>query len=723
MEVKRMIRDISNQVLLSLFVFISLGTASPIDRSSAEIVARSKLTELRIDSEFTLRRDEIEIRDDHGQTLAFVFNLAPTGFMIIAGDDRLPPVISYSFDTDFHNPDGVMNPLQNLVKRDLTKRLEHVRQIDDTTIRKNKKLWDLYRSGDIPKGSRRESYQWPPAGVSPTGGWVRSRWTQDPPYNNLCPIDPTTNLRSLAGCPAVAMGQILNYHRSINETHFDDNDDYFHNYAGQYWIDDDHAEHGFPSFPELNVYLDTLTVHYQSGTPVTNTDKAALVFACGVAAEQVYSSGGSGTFGVDQALQAYMRMGENDVGFYAGGPPVLYHRLSLNMIDALPAHLAVVTPQWNAGHNLVVDGYNTDGYYHLNFGWGGFADAWYDLPDELPYNLTVIEGLIFDIASASIYPDGTDVPSNATLLGLPVDDTSYTIFPPGDEDWFVFYSEGSVDLSIYSEEVSGCEFDPFFRLYGPHEADGSDVDPEVSIASDDNTHGSMQPEINFTTGGSGYYFLHVSRSEDASGEFDTGAYLLNVAVMAGLAPPVNLSVEVDGNDVLLIWEPPPEGAKDFIGYNVYRDQQILNIDPLTSMEFSDLNVADGEYTYFVTAVYQGGESGSSNEVSVTVPSVSSEENNPEQPSVTRLLASYPNPTKEAVQISYELASHGDVTVSIFDITGRIIRTLINGRKDSGIHTISWDCKDNGGQQIPTGLYVINMTTKDYIKQKPLVVLR
>jgi len=67
------------------------------------------------------------------------------------------------------------------------------------------------------------------------------------------------------------------------------------------------------------------------------------------------------------------------------------------MKDSLPAHLAIVDSAWTYGHNVVVDGYNTDNYFHLNFGWGGSYNGWYLLPQEIPYNLTVVEGVIVDI--------------------------------------------------------------------------------------------------------------------------------------------------------------------------------------------------------------------------------------------------------------------------------------------------------------------------------------
>jgi hypothetical protein len=78
--------------------------------------------------------------------------------------------------------------------------------------------------------------------------------------------------------------------------------------------------------------------------------------------------------------------------------PDLYPRMSNNIKNALPVHLAVVTPAWDSGHNVVVDGYNTDDYYHLNFGWGGQYNGWYLLPTQIPYNLTVIEGAVVDIS-------------------------------------------------------------------------------------------------------------------------------------------------------------------------------------------------------------------------------------------------------------------------------------------------------------------------------------
>jgi len=185
-----------------------------------------------------------------------------------------------------------------------------------------------------------------PAGSTPTGGWLLSNWTQSAPYNNLCPLDVAHgSVRSQAGCPSVAMAMILNYHGTIQGTTLGAGDRYWHAYAGNnYWIPDGYLQYGFPNFPTLNGYLQTLTAHWDAGSSLTNTDKAALVFACGVAATQVYSAAGSGTFGVAQAYAAFQRFGFTDSRLVFDTDPDLYPDLMAQMQNAHPAHLAIVDP-------------------------------------------------------------------------------------------------------------------------------------------------------------------------------------------------------------------------------------------------------------------------------------------------------------------------------------------------------------------------------------------
>jgi hypothetical protein len=334
---------------------------------------------------------------DDGSLLLYLIELEPTGFVIVPGNRDLPPVIGYSFDDPFPVAPSERSILLDLLHTDLVARLDRLPDLPPERIQANRGRWETLL--DLDSGPERGLQYWPPLGSTPTGGWLQASWHQSSPYNDQCPLDPVAGGRSLAGCPAVAMGLIIDYHRNTNGVQLDDSDDYYHSYAGrQYWIDDDWQSTGFPSFQDLSASLASLDQRYARNEPTTATDAAALVFACGVAARQVFTSSVSGTFGVDQAVDAYTRFGLEGFELLDGTEPDLDKRLSDNMKHGQPAHLAVVDSAGTSGHNLVIDGYNSDGYYHLNFGWGGSANGWYLIPDEIPYNLTVYEGVIVDIA-------------------------------------------------------------------------------------------------------------------------------------------------------------------------------------------------------------------------------------------------------------------------------------------------------------------------------------
>ena len=248
-------------------------------------------------------------------------------------------------------------------------------------------------------------------------GWAQqplltTQWTQGYPYNQHCPADPLENDKhSYAGCPALVMGQIFNYLRTTQGTRFDDGDDYCSDYGGrQFHIDDDWATYDFPSFPQLNEMLDSVDTRFQRGDALSGSLMGALVFACGVACRQVYSASdsyGSGTFFVDQAFEAYQRFGYADCRLFREPDSTMYAILVSNLRAGYPAHLAVENPAGTSGHNVVVDGYReSDGKFHLNFGWGGYMDNWYQLPDPggFSYGWTKIEGIIVNI-----------IPSNASM--------------------------------------------------------------------------------------------------------------------------------------------------------------------------------------------------------------------------------------------------------------------------------------------------------------------
>lgn len=309
------------------------------------------------------------------------------------------------------------------------------------------------------------------------GPLLKSLWEQEYPFNQLCPRDPVNgNAYSYAGCPAVAMGQIINYLQTTQETRFSDDDDYAHNYAGRkYNIDDDWETLEFPSFPQLNVYLDSVDAFFLRGEELTDTLVAAVIFACGTACKQVYTSEGSGTFYVDQAFEAYKRFGFTECQLFREPDSLMFATLISNIKDGYPAHIAVENPEGTVGHNLVVDGYReSDGKFHMNFGYGGPLDDWYDIPDpNFFYGMTKLEGIIVNIIptttplsfvngsaqpSLEVYPN--PVSDILYLKNLPCERVGYSIFNVLGQKVSSGSSSGTISVSglgkgVYFLEVNG----------------------------------------------------------------------------------------------------------------------------------------------------------------------------------------------------------------------------------------------------------------------------
>jgi hypothetical protein len=74
----------------------------------------------------------------------------------------------------------------------------------------------------------------------------------------------------------------------------------------------------------------------------------------------------------------------------------------------------------------------------------------------------------------------------------------------------------------------------------------------------------------------------------------------------------------------------------------------------------------------------------------------------------KLYEAYPNPFNPSTTISYDLPLSSLVSLSIYDIAGRLVKTLDKGFKGVGNHTVVWDGKDNFGNTVSNGIYVYKL---------------
>jgi hypothetical protein len=91
------------------------------------------------------------------------------------------------------------------------------------------------------------------------------------------------------------------------------------------------------------------------------------------------------------------------------------------------------------------------------------------------------------------------------------------------------------------------------------------------------------------------------------------------------------------------------------------------------------------------------------------------------PARPMLEACRPNPFKSHTQISYALPQAGNVSLRVYDITGRTVRTLASGRQKAGFYSVSWDARDSHGKQVPYGVYFYRLDTPGFRSVKKTVV--
>lgn len=93
------------------------------------------------------------------------------------------------------------------------------------------------------------------------------------------------------------------------------------------------------------------------------------------------------------------------------------------------------------------------------------------------------------------------------------------------------------------------------------------------------------------------------------------------------------------------------------------------------------------------------------------------------PDEVGLLPNYPNPFNPETTIPYKLSSPERVIITIYDLRGKQIRTLINTRKEAGSYTVTWDGRDQFGAQVGSGMYFIRMTAGETVNFRKMTLLR
>jgi len=267
------------------------------------------------------------------------------GFVIVSGDDQTIDVLGYT-DKGTFDYEQLPPALQDMLNG-------YARQIEK-----------IQAGAPVLKA---------PATHPKVETLMTTKWSQGSPYNDACPLDG--GKRSVTGCVATAMAQILYYNRdkSVTETQAAIP-------AYNTWTKNIHVD-GIPSGSAIdwNNMKDT----YGSATDIQKKAVADLMHYCGVSVQMDYTNSSSGAqssavvsaiknyfgYSADAYLWDYTNDTEADAVMYA----------------EMEAGRAVYVSGANAsvGHAFVCDGYENK-RYHINWGWGGTSDGLYYLSNLTP---------------------------------------------------------------------------------------------------------------------------------------------------------------------------------------------------------------------------------------------------------------------------------------------------------------------------------------------------
>ena len=93
------------------------------------------------------------------------------------------------------------------------------------------------------------------------------------------------------------------------------------------------------------------------------------------------------------------------------------------------------------------------------------------------------------------------------------------------------------------------------------------------------------------------------------------------------------------------------------------------------------------------------------------------------PLTFKLNHNYPNPFNPLTTISYSVAEGGYTTITIFNILGQQVTTLVNGYQEPGEYSVIWDSRNDAGRQVSSGIYFYRLESGDFVDSKKMLLLR
>lgn len=371
---------------LSIFLMLCLmlGFSNPVDRQTAQIVATNfwnAVTGQNGDGRWTDVTEETPFQE------FYLFTRQDgNGFVLVAADDRVQPILGYSTENGFILPlPAHVTWFLNGYERGITYCKEHnIQASNDITTQWLQLIEGVYS----PQAT---------TAVSPL---LTTTWDQSPYYNNLCP--DSSGVYTYTGCVATATSQVMkfwNWPIVGSGSH-----SYVHGTFGYQHADFGNTYYDWNNMPNS---LDS------SSTTAQVNAVATLIYHVGVAVEMNYGLNGSSAYSNSYGYPT-LPCAENALKDYFRYKSTIHSVYREDVTDSV--WISTLNSELNAGrpiiergsgdvggHAFVCDGYDNNGLYHINWGWGGYLNGYFAHDNLSP-------------DSAYIFNDG-----NALVVGIEPD--------------------------------------------------------------------------------------------------------------------------------------------------------------------------------------------------------------------------------------------------------------------------------------------------------------
>lgn len=306
-----------------------------------------------------------------------LFSLGEKGFIIVAADKRIAPIIGYSLTSPCADSGIFEDSYYSACYENLLKTAAANRGLDPSW----KELFTQNVTINSPAGS---------AAVEPI---TFTEWDQKAPYNKYCPLDGST--KTIVGCVPLAVAQLMKFFEFPSHG-FGSSKYWWQGDSTSRMISVEYSDHIF-DWKKMPLFL-------ENADSVGINEAAWLCMYVGASLSTNYKINGSGAFFNLWPLMEHF-------GYhieYTEIPPTVNFQNVLNLCrGSLQNNLPVYfegSSATNPGHAFIIDGFDENGLFHINWGWGGKYNGYYNLQN------LVVGGYNFNSNQAmtlSFKPDST----------------------------------------------------------------------------------------------------------------------------------------------------------------------------------------------------------------------------------------------------------------------------------------------------------------------------